>query len=1549
MSIVSLNPGPLFNTPGFNQTYTPVALTASERDIKERFQKEQFSKRYDWPPESPVAEVYDIQNSPAKMVLLNNRTVPRSASHLRGQTDRVQFRAKTPNPDRHSSEIYPRTNPDRHLACKDSSSPRFVRKPKMEHMLSRFRCKSATKSEEATSYRGSGRHTECRASTAQSRRSSDPAHLTVRKRQRKLPISMQDNKKLLQTKTCKQNASYLLSIAQVYDVTKEKEYKQSQYKNLVLKELLRGFHNEEECEKYLRYLDGPRKRPFGSVDPSKHQSSRRHSPKRESSPEKKTEAQDKSEFRNDGTKKKTGKSSINIKTCTSDQTKEQDRDKQEAKHQNLRKRDVNERPRDAECKNTEPVTHEESIYAKDDRSQNTGKTKKVRRKKSAGTPKADRSLVDDKELATVSDDHDRIRKPRPPEKPTTGKRKITFLNEGTESAPVSGIQMEKSDYRSSVRNKERVLGEAAAEADGKGDYGTATTVKDESITDEDVSSTGQSTSDVETFTLQGPEGTTRPKSRLGNRPLLTNEEYMKLYHIENGTRQTKDVSSPTVDNHNGAADRHTIRGKDQMRDEEKKKERKKENTKLGEDDDKRNSQSVIGSHGSGAIETDEEDYDNGNASRPVAEMREPMKDQKSEQQLEEQSLWTESKLVRDEVEGRTGGFEIGESSNEIFKKSDDSEKRDNSEPVEDSDRDQPTFRKSTPEDTSKYYTTNDHDNESSANELNNVNFADLKKSNDFDVEDLNGSVENLDIQNNDNVTEGSVEEQKLTEVDQEIYIADNSKSVEDKFGRSGIREEKGASSPELVVEMNLDYDRKINDEEEAIGMHDFKGILDAGEMKEGLINGKAKSHTSEGQPQNIEFITEKDNLNLEKAITVEKADEDILIKPSDTNEPRLEDKIKSEIQVGSLGFTEPTAEMDNEIGVSSPDDLNQYGKGDNKLERELGDEEKITQSLKSPSSSLERFRIQESEEESMLMRTEVVPLDGENLEIKDESLASKDSKQEPTERVADNPELKDVNLEEAEGYIQDETLNEGDKGNQFSNIIKTSSYDETSDDAKLKPEFEQLVSSSETARDGQLNGEEIDRIEPNDGQKTSDDNKKIDRTKQTENTENLDDVEMDKDNDKEVIDVDSPLIDKKITGSNESVADQVTMALNDESESDDTKLDYTNELSEKTIYNSSEVLNEDSAAVNTNVKNLEGQAIITGEFAEAEQSIASSSESIVERNTEPEQPQEEKTTFSGTLVEDNRISNASSDPEHTEYRTLDEKTSETQQITDNETDETTTDVHYNDGFKTVHSSADDGRSTVKEAGNQSDSDNDKDSTSVKNREGTTIPISTLENRQNDEEERSTNSPQLSPGKFYISSGYIKESELPSMGTDSSVSLRTSSSDSLSRTESQRKMSTSNTEQDGSKPKMVESEEMNRRTEEEQSKEIDSVEEGDKQKDDTRDEPQIESTDEPQKLSLYLLRSVLDADIDKATESGDPEEKRGYGSADMGNDVAEQRNVSLEQRTHDTTYDAANQSYFTTVSKETGGGNDDITNDIHKPSESTAADMEISATQTPPVS
>ena len=188
-----------------------------------------------------------------------------------------------------------------------------------------------------------------------------------------------------------------------------------------------------------------------------------------------------------------------------------------------------------------------------------------------------------------------------------------------------------------------------------------------------------------------------------------------------------------------------------------------------------------------------------------------------------------------------------------------------------------------------------------------------------------------------------------------------------------------------------------------------------------------------------------------------------------------------------------------------------------------------------------------------------------------------------------------------------------------------------------------------------------------------------------------------------------------------------------------------------------------------------------------------------------------------------------------------------------------------------------------------------------------------------------------------------------MGTDSSVSLRTSSSDSLSRTESQRKMSTSNTEHDGSKPQMVESEEMNRRTEEEQSKEIDSVEEGDKQKDDTRDEPQIESTDEPQKLSLYLLRSVLDADIDKATESGDPEEKRGYGSADMGNDVAEQRNVSLEQRTHDTTYDAANQSYFTTVSKETGGGNDDITNDIHKPSESTAADMEISATQTPPVS
>jgi hypothetical protein len=84
-----------------------------------------------------------------------------------------------------------------------------------------------------------------RASSAHSGQVSvSPAYFTAPKcgqpkKQRRTPISMHDNTSLTRNMS-RGNRAYLHSIAQVYDVSKEKQYKQYQYKALVIKEFLKG-------------------------------------------------------------------------------------------------------------------------------------------------------------------------------------------------------------------------------------------------------------------------------------------------------------------------------------------------------------------------------------------------------------------------------------------------------------------------------------------------------------------------------------------------------------------------------------------------------------------------------------------------------------------------------------------------------------------------------------------------------------------------------------------------------------------------------------------------------------------------------------------------------------------------------------------------------------------------------------------------------------------------------------------------------------------------------------------------------------------------------------------------------------------------------------------------------------------------------------------------------------------------------------------------------------------------------------------------------------
>ena len=148
---------------------------------------------------------------------------------------------------------------------------------------------------------------------------------------------------------------------------------------------------------------------------------------------------------------------------------------------------------------------------------------------------------------------------------------------------------------------------------------------------------------------------------------------------------------------------------------------------------------------------------------------------------------------------------------------------------------------------------------------------------------------------------------------------------------------------------------------------------------------------------------------------------------------------------------------------------------------------------------------------------------------------------------------------------------------------------------------------------------------------------------------------------------------------------------------------------------------------------------------------------------------------------------------------------------------------------------------------------------------------------------------MSSEGFLGRSRYIDESQLPNMDTESSGSSKKGSSDSDVGEENNSNVPVSGTEQGETKantPKQVETEvyvasiitaEPMLGKDEEINKGDANQEDRTQLADEKRSESQLKSeqTEERQKPALDLLRSVLDADVDNTTTSGDPEYKEGH--------------------------------------------------------------------------
>ncbi|KAK7087159.1 hypothetical protein V1264_021243 [Littorina saxatilis] len=217
-----------------------------------------------WPRDSPVARVYDVSNTSTSMVLLNMRRKKRS--QLRGLTERSAEIA-TPNPERHIPDE-PSVNWYHHKKCLTSSSETF--KPKLNLDL---RWVNATQRPpvlfDSGSHVNHKRHTSCRVTPdtrpavgwrGAPRRPQTGASTSLGSELRSMTPMLND------PDLTPGERKYLYSIARIYSTSQMKALKVDQYHQLLFKELGKGYHSPQEYERYLNYLNTPRKMQYRKLD-----------------------------------------------------------------------------------------------------------------------------------------------------------------------------------------------------------------------------------------------------------------------------------------------------------------------------------------------------------------------------------------------------------------------------------------------------------------------------------------------------------------------------------------------------------------------------------------------------------------------------------------------------------------------------------------------------------------------------------------------------------------------------------------------------------------------------------------------------------------------------------------------------------------------------------------------------------------------------------------------------------------------------------------------------------------------------------------------------------------------------------------------------------------------------------------------------------------------------------------------------------------------------------------------------------------------------------
>ncbi|XP_064612789.1 uncharacterized protein LOC135476629 [Liolophura sinensis] len=254
----SLVPGSLFETSGLNRRYTPTEVGLKAGDIGRKFAREPFNG-HPWPRNSPVSRVYDVVNTPTKLILLNNKKT-RKYSHLRGHSAYEADRLPVPDPERHFSASVSPVNKDLHIECKNSRSPRFTPTPTGVEWINQS-ARPPSRFSNGSMVNPRHHHSCYGHSDSPGYQLDTPAispSTKISRLKRGPPKCNLDDTGL----TWGQR-SYLWSIARIYSSDNIRRQKQQQYFELLRGEIRKGGHNSDVVYRYAQYLETPRKTRCG--------------------------------------------------------------------------------------------------------------------------------------------------------------------------------------------------------------------------------------------------------------------------------------------------------------------------------------------------------------------------------------------------------------------------------------------------------------------------------------------------------------------------------------------------------------------------------------------------------------------------------------------------------------------------------------------------------------------------------------------------------------------------------------------------------------------------------------------------------------------------------------------------------------------------------------------------------------------------------------------------------------------------------------------------------------------------------------------------------------------------------------------------------------------------------------------------------------------------------------------------------------------------------------------------------------------------------------